>query len=91
MPGNGLVRLVRLLIILRSYAKEMLAGLWRYPLKDVLFGVRYGFAADRVHLYGRRGIKSGEYLSDLQRQFTRFINPKPARELLEDSFFSLTS
>ena len=84
VPGKGLVRLVRLLIILRSYAKEILKGLWRYPLSDVLFGVRYGFAADRVHLYGRPGIKSGEYLSDLQRQFTRFINAKAARELLED-------
>lgn len=84
VPGKGLVRLVRLLVILRSYAKEVSKGLGHYPLKDVLFGVWYGFAADRVYLYGRPAVRSGEYLSDFQRQFTRFINAKPARELLED-------
>ena len=56
----------------------------RYRMKDVLFGLRHGFAADRVYLYGREEILSGLYLSDLQRQFTRFINPKPVREFLED-------
>ena len=42
------------------------------------------FAADRVFLYGRQNILSGTYLNDIQRQSSRFINPKPVRELLED-------
>ena len=48
------------------------------------FRARHGFAADRVFLYGRQNILSGTYLNDIQRQSSRFINPKPVRELLED-------
>lgn len=72
------------MVVAHAFTKEILACIGHYPLRDVLFGLRHGFAADRVFLYGRRGILSGEYLSDLQRQFSRFINPKPVRELLED-------
>jgi Sugar-transfer associated ATP-grasp len=84
LPGNRLKRFVRLLFALHSYFNEIAKCVGRFPLKDVLFGIRHGFAADRVLLYGRAAILSGEYLSDLQRQCSRFINPKPARELLED-------
>lgn len=84
LPGGPLKRLVRLLIIVRSYSKEVWKCVGRYPLRDVLFGARHGFAADRVFLYGKDSIVSGNYLTDFQRQFSRFINPKPVRELLED-------
>ena len=84
LPGKKLSWLVRFLITVRSYLQELGACVRHYPINDVLFGLRHGFAADRVFLYGREGIRSGQYLSDLQRQFSRFINPKPARELLED-------
>ena len=84
LPGSRLKRLVRLLFIVHSYAKEVLACVPSFPARDILFGLRHGFVADRVYLYGRKSILSGTYLSDLQRQFSRFINSKPARELLED-------
>lgn len=84
MPGGRLKRLVRLFFVAHSYAREVLACVAWYPVRDILFGLRHGFAADRVYLYGRKGVLSGAYLSDLQRQFSRFINPKPVRELLED-------
>jgi len=84
VPGSRLKRLVRLLFVVHSYAKEVLACVASFPMRDVLFGLRHGFAADRVYLYGRKGVLSGTYLSDFQRQLSRFINPKPARELLED-------
>ncbi len=84
MPGSRLKRLVRLLFVMHSYAKEILACVASFPMRDVMFGLKHGFAADRVYLYGREGVLSGTYLSDLQRQLSRFINPKPARELLED-------
>jgi hypothetical protein len=81
LPGGGLKWWARLAVTGRAYFREVAIG---FPLRDVLFGLRYGFAADRVFLYGRDAIRSGRYLTDLQRQFSRFINPKPARELLED-------
>jgi hypothetical protein len=84
LPGGRLKRAVRLLFVMRSYIQEIAKCVGRFPLTEVLFGIRYGFAADRVFLYGRHGVSSGDYLTDLQRQFSRFINPKPARELLED-------
>ena len=84
LPGGRLKRWARLLVLAHAFAKEVLICIGRYPLRDVLFALRYGFAADRVYLYGRQGIVSGTYMSDLQRQFCRFINPKPVRELLED-------
>jgi hypothetical protein len=84
LPGGRIKRAVRLLFVLRSYIKEITKCLGSFPLSDVLFGIRHGFAADRVLLYGRNSILTGDYLSDLERQFSRFINPKPARELLED-------
>ena len=84
LPGQGPKWFARFLITARSYARELGACVPRYSPKDVLFGLRYGFAADRVFLYGRENVRSGNYLSDLQRQFSRFINSKPARELLED-------
>ncbi len=84
LPGSRLKRLVRLLFIVHSYAKEVLACVPSFPAGDILFGFQHGFVADRVYLYGRKNILSGTYLSDIQRQFSRFINPKPARELLED-------
>ena len=84
VPGKGLKWLGRLLITTRSYVWELGSCVRHYPIRDVLFGLRYEFAADRVFLYGRESLQSGLYLSDLQRQFSRFINSKPARELLED-------
>lgn len=84
VPGTGIRRGARLATILRAYANEVRKCAFRFPAGDVVFGARHGFAADRVYLYGREAIVSGEYLSDFQRQFTRFINPKPVRELLED-------
>jgi hypothetical protein len=84
LPGGRLKRVVRLLVIAHAFTKEVLHCINRYPLSDVIFGARHGFAADRVYLYGRQAIVSAEYLSDFHRQFSRFINPKPVRELLED-------
>ena len=84
MPGSRLRRFVRLLFVWRSYIKEVSRSARRYPFRDVIFGLRHGFAADRVFLYGRENILSGTYLNDVQRQYSRFINPKPVRELLED-------
>jgi hypothetical protein len=84
LPGNKLKWLARFLITFRSYFREIGEGIGRFPLGVVLYGLCHGFSADRVFLYGRQGIRSGQYLSDLQRQFTRFINSKPAREMLED-------
>jgi Sugar-transfer associated ATP-grasp len=83
-PGSRLKRLVRLLFVAYAFVKEVIAYIGLYPAHDIFFTFRHGFAADRLYLYGRRGILSGEYLTDLQRQFSRFINPKPVRELLED-------
>jgi hypothetical protein len=90
LPGGRLKRAVRLLFVLRSYIKEIAKCVGRFPLSEILFGIRHGFAADRVFLYGRKGIATGDYLSDLERQFSRFINPKPARELLEDKLLFAT-
>ncbi|HUT02376.1 MAG TPA: sugar-transfer associated ATP-grasp domain-containing protein [bacterium] len=84
LPGRGLRWLARFLEVARCYMKEIRACIGHFPLEVVLFGLRRGFAADRVLLYGRDAVQSGRYLSDLQRQFSRFINPKPVRELLED-------
>jgi Sugar-transfer associated ATP-grasp len=84
LPGRRLKQAARLVFVARSYVKEIVKCIGRFPLSEVLFGMRHAFAADRVFLYGRQGILSGDYLTDLQRQFTRFINSKPARELLED-------
>jgi hypothetical protein len=84
LPGSRLKRFVRLLFVVRAYTKELSKCIGHYKLRDIAFGARHGFAADRVFLYGRPAIVSGTYLSDLQRQFSRFINPKPVRELLED-------
>ena len=77
-------RFVRLLFVWRGYIREVAKSARRYPFRDVIFGLRHGFAADRVFLYGRQNILSGTYLNDIQRQSSRFINPKPVRELLED-------
>jgi hypothetical protein len=84
LPGSRLKRFVRLLFVVRSYLKELAKGFGHYSLRDIAFGARHGFAADRVFLYGRPAVLSRTYLTDLQRQFSRFINPKPVRELLED-------
>lgn len=84
LPGSRLKRFVRLLFVVRSFLKELSKCFGNYSLRDIAFGVRHGFAADRVFLYGKAAILSGAYLNDLQRQFSRFINPKPVRELLED-------
>jgi hypothetical protein len=84
LPGGRLKRWVRLIFVIRSYAKEICACIGRYPLRNVLYGLWHGFAADRVLLYGADAIGSFAYLTDFQRQFSRFINPKSARELLED-------
>jgi hypothetical protein len=90
VPGGRLKRLVRLLVLAHAFAKEVYTCVGRYPLRDVLLALRHGFVADRIYLYGRSGVLSGEYLSDVQRQFSRFINPKPVRELLEDKLLFAT-
>src|SRR5687768_4129862 len=62
LPGGRLKRAVRLLFVLRSYSKEISKCLGRFPLSEIFFGIRHGFAADRVFLYGRKGISTGDYL-----------------------------
>ena len=54
LPSSRLKRFVRLLFVWRAYIREVAKSARRYPFPDVIFGLRHGFAADRVFLYGRQ-------------------------------------